>query len=394
MTIVPADLDARVLLVGAHGHGRWHLANLRRLEQAGGIRLTAVCDTRPAPAELTSGLPFDDDLAGLLAATQPDVTIICTPIHTHAGLALTAMRAGSHVLLEKPPAATFADYQRIIEGSREHDRACQVGFQDLGSQALAAIRALIDNDAIGQVRGMGAACAWVRGADYFARAPWAGRRALDGAPVVDGALTNPFAHATASALAIAHAQEAGSLVDLEIELYRANRIEADDTSCLRVHTRDGTVITVAATLCAAVNAEPYLIVHGSKGRIILKYKGGEVRLENESGVQTSTYPRTDLLENLVAHVNGRAELLVPPEAVGSFMEVLEAVRLAPEPRPIEPAYLREGDERTVVEGVDEAVKEAAQSFATFSELGMPWASPSHVDVNYADAGALGNTEAN
>ncbi len=103
---------------------------------------------------------------------------------------------------------------------------------------------------MGEIVGIGAAGAWQRDASYYARAPWAGRRGLGGVPVVDGALTNPFAHATATALALDGDTGADGLREVGVELFRANPIEADDTSCLRLVTARDTTITVAVTLCA------------------------------------------------------------------------------------------------------------------------------------------------
>ncbi|SFO72613.1 Predicted dehydrogenase [Geodermatophilus dictyosporus] len=367
------------VLVGAHGHGRWHLENVARATRAGvPVRLAGICDTRPLTAEqrvLAGDVPVGPRLAELLEVTGPGIAIVSTPIHTHAGLALTAARAGSDVLLEKPPTPTLAGFEQLAADLAGTGRLCQVGFQSLGSRALPQVRALVADGAIGEVLGIGAAGAWQRDAAYYGRAPWAGRRSLDGVPVVDGALTNPFAHATATALAI---DGAAAVADVQVELYRANPIEADDTSCLRVVTDRGTEVTVAVTLCADRDVEPYLVVHGTRGRITLHYRPGLVRLERGGEVSTTEHPATDLLEDLVASVRepGRP-VLVPLAATRAFMQVVEAVRLATEPLEVPSAHRRVGTAgvhpHVVVPGVADAVERAAADRALFSELGLPWA---------------------
>src|SRR5919107_2223415 len=308
-----AQPPASVLLVGIHGHGRWHLENLRRLEAAGApIRLAGVCDTRPPEGEvarLVGDVPFRTSLADALEDLRPEVTIVCTPMHTHAALSLLAARAGSHVLLEKPPTPTLDDFDGLERDLAGTAAACQVGFQSLGGHAIDHVRGLLADGVIGEVVGIGAAGAWQRDATYYARAPWAGRRVLDGVPVVDGALTNPFAHATATALALDG--EEGAVSDLGIELYRANPIEADDTSSLRLVTSRGTPVTVAVTLCAERAREPFVVVHGTRGRVTLEYRTGLVRLEAGGRVETSGHGTTDLVQNLVAHVRHGKDLLVP-----------------------------------------------------------------------------------
>jgi predicted dehydrogenase len=314
----------------------------------------------------------------LLDEVRPDVTIVCPPIHTHAALTLKAAAAGSHVLLEKPPTPTLAGFDRLVAELEATRRACQVGFQSLGSHAIARVRGMVAEGAVGEVVGIGAAGAWQRDASYYGRAQWAGRRTLDGVPVVDGALTNPFAHATATALALDGGAGDDEPLELEVELYRANPIEADDTSSLRLVTARGTTITVAVTLCAEREAEPYVVVHGTRGRVVLEYRTGRVRVESGGHVKFLECGSTDLLENLVAHVRDpRVQMLVPLSATRPFMRVLEAVRLAADPVEIPSSYRRTVDSgphpRIVVPGIDEAVARSARELASLSALDLPWA---------------------
>lgn len=355
-----------VVLAGVHGHGRWHLRNVERLPD---VRLVGICDPRAPERDL--GVPLEPVLSVLLEKTRPDVTIVCTPIHTHAELALTAARAGSHVLLEKPPTPTLAEFDQLTASLQETGRACQVGFQSLGSHAIDHVRTLLAEGAIGELRGIGAAGAWQRDADYYGRARWAGHRVLDGVPVVDGALTNPFAHAIANALAVEGVSGDEAPRELSVELYRANPIEADDTSCLRLVTARGTPITVAVTLCADRELDPFVVVHGSKGRIVLEYRSNRVRLETPERVEVTDHSATDLLENLIAHTRSGEPLLVPPAATRPFMRVLEAVRTAPDPQRIQSSY--DSSRRLcVVPGVSEAVASSADSLQLLSEMDVPW----------------------
>ncbi|MFC7331120.1 Gfo/Idh/MocA family protein [Marinactinospora rubrisoli] len=370
----------RVVLVGANGHGSWHLANIRRLAAEGLVELAGICDRVPPAGEDAgdlAGVEWSGDLAALLARVPAEVAVIATPIHTHLPLADIALTHGVNVLLEKPTTATLAEYHALCERVRETGLACQIGFQSLGSSAIGAVRELVSSGAIGAVRGIGAAGTWVRTSAYYARADWAGRRRLDGRDVVDGVLTNPLAHAVATALALGGAERAlGG--EVEVELFHAHEIEADDTSCVRLRTPDGIPVTVAATLCAPYRQEPHVTVYGESGRVRLTYTLDEVRLERPGEPPAVTvHPRTDLLRNLVAHLRDGVPLLVPCEATAGFMTVLEAVRTAPEPRPIPLAAqqvdVAEDGVHRVVHGVVELVEESARRRALFSELGADWA---------------------
>ncbi|MER7175791.1 Gfo/Idh/MocA family protein [Streptomyces mesophilus] len=368
----------KVVLAGARGHGAWHLRNVRRLAERGLVELVGVCDTMPLTSgelEGFDGVRQDTDLAALLDATGAQLAILCTPIPTHAELALTAARRGVHLLLEKPPAASFADFRRIQDGVREAGVACQIGFQSLGSRAVPAIRALLAAGELGEVTGIGAAGNWCRDEAYWQRARWAGRRRLDGVDVIDGVLTNPLAHALATALALDGSTLAEDVAGVETELFHAYGIEADDTSCLRLTTARGRRITVAATLCAERTAEPYVMVHCTRGRVTLYYREDLVLLQRPGcGPEEIHYGRTDLLENLVEHLTDGTELLVPPERAGAFMRALEVIRLAPAPTQLPASAWRFApDGRRVVPGIDALTAESAERLALYSELGADWA---------------------
>ncbi|MGW1600309.1 Gfo/Idh/MocA family protein [Streptomyces eurythermus] len=375
-----------VVLAGARGHGRWHLDNIRRLQGRGMVRLAGICELTPLTgAEIPDGLGTPEqsaDLGALLDSTGARIAVICTPIPTHTEFALTAAARGVHLLLEKPPAPSYAEFRRMADGVAKARVACQIGFQSLGSHAVPAIRRLIAEGAIGAVKGVGAAGAWARDEAYYRRAPWAGRRRLDGADVVDGVLTNPLAHAVATSLALLGTTRAEDVTGIETELLRANAIESDDTSCVRVHTPRGPV-TVAATLCAEHPGEPYALVHGDRGRITFWYKQDRMLLQRTGhGPEETEYGRTDLLENLAGHLEHGTALLVPPDDTGAFMRVVEAIRTAPDPAPLpETAWRPLPDERRrIVPGVEGLVAAAADTLALFSELGASWAPPNEVST--------------
>ncbi|NUT53187.1 MAG: oxidoreductase, partial [Saccharothrix sp.] len=139
--------------------------------------------------------------------------------------------------------------------------------------------------------------------------------------------------------------------------------------CLRLRTRKGTVIVVAVTLCAEVVREPVLIVHGSRERAELHYTEHRLVI---GGIE-ERYGRDSPLRNLLDHLRDPAVPLNSPlTAAGAFTRVLEAVRTAPDPAPIDPAWLRRNGKRVDVDGVDHVVDRAAEQLRTFAELDVPW----------------------
>lgn len=373
--------EPAIAVIGIHGHGASHVRNAL----ARG-RLVAVVDPRPPAEDSEAALaqvPWYASLEDLLGTGPPvDLAVLCTPLPTHAPMTATLLRAGADVLLEKPPTTTMAEFEELLRVEAETGRIVQVGFQSLGSDALAAVAAIVASGEIGEVSHIGEAGTWVRATSYFRRAPWAGKRVLDGHPVVDGVTTNPLAHATATALRLAEARRVDDVVDIELELWRANDIEADDTSSLVIRSTTGPTIAGALTLCAPRNTDPWVAVYGSRGVVRLAYTRDEVSLEVDGRDPVrSSYDRVDLLANLLAHRIDGTPLLNPLADNGAFMAVMEAVRLAPDPLPIDPSLVTweamdgadPADRHPVVDGVDEAVHRVAASGTGFRAVAAPWA---------------------
>jgi predicted dehydrogenase len=352
-----------VVLVGAHGYGRGYLDRLARLRAAGRLRLVGVADPRPLDAEqraLAGDAAYGTDAATLIAATGPDVVVIATPVHTHVDLAEAALRAGAHVLLEKPPAPTLDGLGRLLAIQRETGRALQIGFQALGSAAVGELTRQIRAGVLGRIRHIGVTGLWWRDETYWSRAGWAGRRDLDGRPVNDGALTNPFAHGVALALRLDGSGGDQPVGEVELDTYRTRAAETHDTGSCRVRTALGTPVLAAVTLCSPEVVEPMVSVIGDAGTAVLHYT--EDLLVSPAG--TSRHGRTDLLENLLDHLAEPGVPLIAPVAETlAFTQVAEAVYRGPAPTYVAQESLT---------GIAELTREAAATGELYRELGADW----------------------
>lgn len=382
----------RIALVGVHGFGERHLANLARLQATGALDLVAIADPHP-PRDGTLGnsVAVFETLDDLLAAgTAPDVVILATPIQTHVPLAKAALSAGADVYVEKPPAASLSQFQELLAAAKSAGRLVQVGFQSLGSAGLPAVGEVIANGEIGDVLGLSATGTWLRTRAYFQRSRWAGKRSLDGTDVVDGVATNALAHAVVTGLSIAGAHTLEDVAGVDTDLYHAHPTESDDTSVIRVRTAGGRVLTCALTLCAAEQTLPSVTVSGTAGKAEFFYTADELVVTTADGERREVFGRTDLLENLLDARSSGAELLSPLAGSGAFTAVLEAIRTAPAPRQIDARYITwEGsgdDAHPVVHGIAELISRAALAQATFSELAAPWARPLEPAATFTVAG--------
>ena len=368
----PRGSRPRVVLIGVHGHGRVHLDGLLERERSGVLELCGLADRRePAAGSGAAGREFDTDAVRLLEKLRPDIAVISTPIHTHLELAESALRVGAHLLLEKPPVTSVADHDRLLLAAATARRHCQVGFQAFGSSAVADLLAKVRGGELGIVERVAMSGCWWRGYEYYARSPWAGHRRLDGVTVADGVLTNPFAHGVALALRLA-----GNEVEVRsatIEPYRAYDIETDDTACARIET-DAAPVTLAATLCAETESEPFVRVFGTRAIATIWYTEDRLRID---GRPEYVGDRIALIDDLIDHLDDdpAADVLRSPlRSTRAFTEVLEAIQLGPAPRAIPLDHVHAGEFGRTIPGIEDAVARAVATGRLFSELdGIPWA---------------------
>jgi predicted dehydrogenase len=368
---------ARLILVGVQGFGKVHAERIARLSDQGLVDMVAAVD--PAVVAETStiyGVDLYADLGEALSSVGPvDVVIIAAPLAEHFRLATVALSAGADVYLEKPPVASLDDFRSLLQAEQESGRVVQVGFQSLGSHALQMLTE--DAFGIGPLLKVSASGPWSRTVGYWTRSPWAGRRSLGGRPVVDGVVTNALAHAVVTALAIVDCWRLDDVEVVDTDLYRANAIDSDDTSVVRIRTTSGLQVTCALSLAVAVEREPLIFVEGRQGRATFSYTADRLEIEAAGRGRTEVTGRTDLVENLLAHRREGAPLLVPLVNTGAFMRVLAAVGAADEPVRIDPRAIRwqgaDQDRRAAVDDIEHWLEQAASTGQTFAELKVPWA---------------------
>jgi predicted dehydrogenase len=109
----------RVAVVGTGAIAETHLACLGSLP---GVEVVGVADLSPARAEATAerfGVArWYADSATMLADARPDAVHVTTPPNAHVDIGLDALRAGAHVVVEKPVAPTYEGWTRLRDEAR------------------------------------------------------------------------------------------------------------------------------------------------------------------------------------------------------------------------------------------------------------------------------------
>jgi predicted dehydrogenase len=143
-----------VALVGCGRIAQVHQQYLAEVPEA---ELVAVCDGDPTARTAMSGraaVPAYSTLEEMLRCATPQVVHILTPPPTHAALAMTALAAGAHVLIEKPMALSAADADALVAAARRHGRHVTADHNRWFDPVMRRARALLDGGGIGELTGV------------------------------------------------------------------------------------------------------------------------------------------------------------------------------------------------------------------------------------------------
>jgi len=144
-----------MLKVGVIGYGYWGPNLVRNFMACPDAVVTAVSDVledRLAPLrKLYPGLKTSSNSAELIKDPSIDAIIIATPVSTHFELALAALRAGKHVLVEKPLASNSDHAQQLIDEAESRDLVLMVDHTFVYTDAVMKIRELITSGELGEI---------------------------------------------------------------------------------------------------------------------------------------------------------------------------------------------------------------------------------------------------
>ena len=137
-------------LIGYGGMGHWHVDKLQTLPE---IDVRGIYDIDPRQAEdaVSRGMHAYESLEALLADETVSFVTIATPNHLHKPIAVQAMRAGKHVISEKPVTLSSEDLQEMIDVSRETGRVFTVHQNRRWDEDYLAMKRIFDEGTLGPV---------------------------------------------------------------------------------------------------------------------------------------------------------------------------------------------------------------------------------------------------
>jgi UDP-N-acetyl-2-amino-2-deoxyglucuronate dehydrogenase len=250
-------------LVGAGVIGKHHGLVISQL--ADRIDLAAVVDIHIEKAERLAaergGTPFAS-LTDALATVDVDVVVVCTPTGRHAEVAIEALAAGKHVIVEKPAEITVEKTDEIIEAQQKAGTIVTVISQHRFDPSTEVTLHAISRGELGRLTSGIASIDWWRGQSYYDSGDWRGTWELDGG----GALMNQGVH-TVDLLVAALGRP------VEVFAYTGTlahqRIEVEDVAVGVVRFENGALGVLHATTAAYPGLSARLQVHGDRGSAVI-----------------------------------------------------------------------------------------------------------------------------
>lgn len=331
---------------GLIGCGRVAPRHAQSIQQIHEASLVAVADVKPSRADHFSseyGAAAHYDHRSLLDRQDIDAVSICVPSGLHAQVAIDALEAGKHVLVEKPIALSLDDADRMIAVARARGLTLGVVLQNRYNSPMQMLRRAIDDGLLGRLY-LGNACVrWYRPQSYY-EDDWHGTLAMDG-----GALMNQSIHHIDALQWFMGPVQSVSAYSATL----AHQMEAEDVGVAVLRFVSGALATVeGSTLTWPQNLEGSVSIFGEHGSVqvggtalnrvtLWKVRG---QLEQESEILTSQrvdppsvygYSHREVIrEFALALLAGRLPGTPGPEARKSLALVLAIYQSAREGREV------------------------------------------------------------
>lgn len=144
------------LPVAVIGAGYWGPNLVRNIAMNPSTSLSWVCDVDLARAERLAstyaGARAIDDVWAVLGDVDVEALAIATPPSTHAELAIAALQAGKHVLIEKPLASSIEDAEKMVDEAEANDRVLMCDHTYCYTPAVQYMRDVVHRGELGELQ--------------------------------------------------------------------------------------------------------------------------------------------------------------------------------------------------------------------------------------------------
>jgi predicted dehydrogenase len=141
--------------VGVIGYGYWGPNLVRNLMELPDCEVSAICDRREDRLNLASrrcpAARTTPDTESVIRDPRLEVIVVATPVSSHYEIARAALKAGKHVLVEKPLATSSRDAEDLVEEARRRKRVLMVDHTFAYTGAVREIKSLVARGDLGKL---------------------------------------------------------------------------------------------------------------------------------------------------------------------------------------------------------------------------------------------------
>ncbi len=206
-----------------------------------------------------------------LADPALDIVTICTPSGAHLDPALAALKAGKHVIVEKPLEVTVERIDQLIDAAALCGKTLASVLNRRFHPGITAFKQACTNGRFGKLTSASCYVKWFRDQAYYDSAPWRGTWALDGG----GVLMNQAIHAIDALLYLAGPVTA---VQADCACLAHGGIEVEDSAVAIVEFANGARGVIEASTCTwSRDGHPVRVqLAGTDGSVFLADEAFEV----------------------------------------------------------------------------------------------------------------------
>jgi UDP-N-acetyl-2-amino-2-deoxyglucuronate dehydrogenase len=249
-------------IVGCGVIGPTHAEAIASLPDAELVAVADIVSEKAQKLAETYHIKAYTDLQTMLAHEHLDVVDVCTPSGLHGEHACQIMRAGSHVIIEKPMEISHDRIEETLRVQQETGRKLAVISQHRFDAASKHIHTLIEQNAFGRLVMGNAAVPWWRSQKYYDSGAWRGTWALDGG----GVLMNQSIHSVdVLQWLMGRVKSIQAYTDTLV-----HSMETEDAAVAILRFENGALGTILATTGAYPGVTTRIEIFGDKGSAVIE----------------------------------------------------------------------------------------------------------------------------
>lgn len=329
--------DNALLKFAIIGCGKIALRHAQQIVEKG--KLVGVCDIIKEEADAFAA-KFKTiayyDLSELLKI-EADIIVICTPNYLHAEQTIQCIKAGFHVICEKPMALALEDCDSMIKAAEENNKKLFIVKQNRYNPPVIAVKKLLDEGKLGAINLVQLNCFWNRDHNYY-KDSWKGKKDKDG-----GILFTQFSHFID--LLYWFMGDVTEAKNYSANFQHQNIIEFEDAGVVILKFANNAIGTINYTINSFdKNMEGSITLFGEKGTVkiggqylnILEYQSienmEEIFLEkgnisNNYGSYSGSMSNHDkVYENVIDVFNGKAKITASAYDGKKTVEIIKLIK--------------------------------------------------------------------